>query len=160
MAPFFHVIIKGKGDAGRLLFGDLDRAALKRRFLKPYGRGKKIVEGNAVIDLDALDAVQIIRTEKPKDTMLDQLMRESLDSVDRFNAEARDSGVVLVSFGYGGKDEDIAHAGTDVTGEFIRSGPGTGGWLYRHLGNNWIITIVGGLIVTVIGGLIVALFAG
>lgn len=114
---FLHVVIERAEDNKPLfLFGDLTKAELKKRFLRPYKLAKPVLKENRVVDLAGVTGVHIIETDKPLDAALKQLQVESNERIDRFNREA--GGVFIVSAGSGWVNEDVVHCGEDVTAKF------------------------------------------
>jgi hypothetical protein len=67
MRKYLHVVVTLNSEKAstRFLFGDLDEAALKRQFIKPYRRGERILVGNDVIPLAEVTAVSIVETSEP-----------------------------------------------------------------------------------------------
>jgi hypothetical protein len=161
MVALFHVLVTERGKEPAYLLGDLDARELRRRFLRPYRAGGRFVVGNVVVDLSHLERVQIIRTAKPKEQELERIRKEDSEATDRFNAESRSSGFVFMgNIGFGNRDTDIAHAGPDVTGEFIMAPPGSGNPVLRFISNHWTVTVIGGIIAAVVAGLILFLAIG
>lgn len=154
---FLHVVIERADDNKPLfLFGDLRKAELKNRFLRPYGLAKPVLKENRVVNLASVTAVHIIETEQPLDAALKQLQVESNERIDRFNRES--GGVSIVSAGSGWVNEDIVHCGEDVTTRYVTSPPGEGTPASRALAlihNPWVLRVGGGLAVIVIGGFVV-----
>ena len=87
MTTFLHVIVtlRGEKERPRLLFADLDEAGLKRKFIKPYRRGERIVIGNDLISLSETAAVRIIekvsRKKLPWPGFRNTAMRRSTGSM-------------------------------------------------------------------------------
>jgi hypothetical protein len=160
MVKFLHVVVTLRGEGKkppRFLFGDLDEAGLKRKFLKPYRRGESIVVGNDLVPLPEVRTVKIVETDEPREVCLTQLQKQSSEAIDRFNAHARETGAVLISIGSGWADEDIVEAGEDVTDRYIKSGPGSEqNALLSYVWNKWGIAIICGII----GSAIVAALFG
>lgn len=160
LAKLLHVVVTLRGDesSARFLFGDLDEAGLKRKFLKPYRRGESILVGNDLIPLSEVTSVSIIETAESKEASLADLQKESSETVDRTNAALHESGVVIISAGSGWADEDIVQVGDDVTDRYIKAGPGRGAdadYIRSIIVNPWVVTIIGGLMVAAIGWLFI-----
>lgn len=154
---FLHVVIEREEDEKPLfLFGDLTKAELKRRFLRPYKLAKSVLKENRVVNLAGVTAVHVIETDKPLDAALRQLRVESNERIDRINRES--GGVFIISAGSGWVDEDVVHCGHDVTAQYVTSPPGEGTLASRALAllhNPWVLRVGGGLLVIVVGGFVV-----
>lgn len=157
MSEYFHVVVRLKAETSPLfLFGDLSKKELLGCFVRPYQLGRSIMNGNDRVDLMEVASVQIICTRQDKETSLQSVREDSSKRIDDFNADAHRTGVVIMTMGAGWQDEDIVCAGEDVTSQYIKEGPGAGTHLTNLTKNQWIITVVGGLIVVLVGALILA----
>jgi hypothetical protein len=58
----FHHVIVTLGETDKCLFSDLSEKDLRKRFVRPYRRGRKILSGNEVIDVRAISKLHVIRT--------------------------------------------------------------------------------------------------
>ncbi|MCC5879711.1 MAG: hypothetical protein JJU03_07445 [Idiomarina sp.] len=154
---FLHVVIeRADGDKPVFLFGDLSKAELKKRFIRPYSLAKPVLKENRVVNLANVTVVHIIETEQPLDAALKLLQVESNERIDRLNRES--TGAFIVSAGSGWVNEDIVHCGEDVTARYVTSPPGEGTPASRALAlihSPWVLRVGGSLAVIVIGGFVV-----
>ncbi|MBX3490143.1 hypothetical protein [Parvibaculum sp.] len=157
MDEYFHVIVRLQAKPSPVfLFGDLSERELQRRFVRPYQMGKVIVKGNELVDLDKVSSVEIIRTDKNKETCLRELQMASERRYQEMNADSHRTGAIFLQLGSGNEDEDIVEAGEDVTTRYINEGPGNGtGFLTLKdlLNNGWVVGLGTGIILAILGAL-------
>lgn len=152
----YHVVVEIHGEKKPILvFGDLSKSELRKRFLKPYSLGKSVLKKNQVVDLSKVVAVYIRMTKASMTDELEGLKAKSKAEIDELN---RGSGIVFVGFGRGYAGEDISECGVDVTDEFIKTPPGQGttfSKLIELLHNPWALRIGGGIILIIVGFILV-----
>lgn len=152
MGEYFHVAgyFKPNPEAVEVLFLDLTRSELQRKFIRPYDRGERVLLADGrLATLQDLTRVQIIRTEDPSEEALRALQVSHQKAMDELNSSS--SGAFFFSIGYGLSSDDIIHTGDEVTSSFISGPPGHPSRLLTFVSNNWTVTIVGGIIVVVVG---------
>ena len=147
---FHHVLISAndKPDKFRCIFCDLSEKDLKRQFIGPYKKGKRILIDGEIIDLHAICRIRLIRTTDTSENELAKLQETSLREIQEFNANS--NSVVFISAGRGYDKSDIVEMGQDVTKEFVTGAPGSGGRLEKALSalnNPWLVRIGAGLFV-------------
>lgn len=133
MTAFHHVLATlGPDKTIRMLFTDLTKDELVKRFITPYEQGRPFFSGNELISPHELRSIHIIRTQRPDKTERDDINRKDLEKINRLNATG--SGLVVISAGAGHEPQDIAEVGEDITHNLIQGPPG-----YRA--NRWQATI-------------------
>lgn len=149
-AQYLHVVVwlKPVAGIGRLIFSDLSEADLKRRFVKPYNRGRSILIGGETINLMDVSAVQIVRTSDPKDSVLRRLADEQAER------DRRNSNSWVIFAGAAPDDADIGSGGDDVTGEYISQPPGNKNGLGIMVRLALEHPIIAGLVVLLIAALV------
>ena len=142
---YFHVLVATTESPSNLecILSDLDRKALKHRFIKPLTKSRDLnIEGRIVRRPD-LAVVRIQQTDEPSDVVLGKLKETSRAEIESFNRQSR--GAILVSAGHGHSRDDLHMVGTDVTSQFLAhdlSPLGSGGFW----SNPWVVTVGGGLL--------------
>ena len=140
-----HVIAKvGNDEKYRVLFTDLNIAALAERFVRPYEKGTSFFSGNELIAPNDLRSVQIIRTEQSYEDEREGINRKDQERIDRLNQT--DGALVFITLG-NYEPKDMAEAGEDVTHTFIKGHPG-------YKSGKWdpslkVLAWVGGIVATV-----------
>lgn len=125
--PFHHVLVSNaeKPDNFRCILHDLSEQELSEKVLRPYKSGKAIVADGRIYPAADLRGLKIIRTDVQAETALDRATEEVNKDYESMNSDPR-SGVFFGPFpGYG--IDQVAEAGIDVTGAYIKGAPGEGG---------------------------------
>jgi hypothetical protein len=147
---YFHVLVASKASPTRLecILWDLDKGALKKRFVKPFAASKDIMVAGSIHRRSEVAAVRIQVTEEPSDSVLKRLQEESWAAIQEFNQKSQ--GVTLVSPGDGHSRDDLYMVGVDVTERFLGTDALATSRFRRVMNNQWLVTIVGGLILAAI----------
>lgn len=82
---YYHVVCIDTQGNEKTMFFDLDRKALRSKFVRPYKNGKNIFAGGEIIPLSSISRISIICTEAPKEKELEKLRVESAKRIDDFN---------------------------------------------------------------------------
>tara|TARA_R110000850_G_scaffold276394_1_gene418362 strand:+ start:2215 stop:2685 length:471 start_codon:yes stop_codon:yes gene_type:complete len=106
----------------RVLFKDLTRRELVKRFIKPYEKGGDFLSDNHdIIPLSFLRTIEIIRTEYPSKIEQDELRRKEREEIERLHGP--DSGYVYDSAG-DPTYRDLNKVGENVNHIFLKGQPG------------------------------------
>ena len=147
----YHVVINSAGNPHwEMLFSDLSKSELQKRFIKPYQHDRNFLVTSKIIKASELNAVRIIKTEDTEKEARARINKADLADIAEMN---RDSEIVIVSPGIGHKPEHLTEAGDDVTSDFLNSGPGS---TSLFLGASkkavaWTLGIVAAIIATALG---------
>lgn len=145
---FYHVVvsISGSDTNEELLFSDLSKAELKRRFLNSYKNGKDIFVNKKILSTKDINSISI--------TLTKQTSKNTLVNV-RNEADRNPDSMLSLIGALGSLDPaSIIHHGADVTDIFIKSPPGTGTVNHnflKFLNSSWVLRIVGGGLLIFIG---------
>ena len=82
------------GESDKCLFSNLSEKDLRKRFVRPYRRGRKILSGNEVIDVGAIKKLHVIRTARTSEEERHDLNERTLRETAEFNRTSR--GVVIM----------------------------------------------------------------
>ena len=152
--PYYHVLVAATASPEKLecILWDLDRKALRKRFIKPLSKSRDIVVDGRIVRRSEIAVVRIQETDDSSDPVLKKLQETSWAAIERFNRQSQ--GAVLISAGDGHSRDDLHMVGTDVTSTFLApdlSPTWVGGGFWT---NPWLVTVGGGLLVIGIAALL------
>lgn len=142
---FYHVLGAIGDRKTEVLFSDLTAKELRKQFVVPYKRGRTFFAGTSVVAPPELRKVRIIETPVKEAEARERINRANLANIAEMN---RTSGLFIISPGQGYEPDDIAEAGADVTGTFLRGGPGSSNGLLglsKHAAG-WLLGIIGSVV--------------
>ncbi|ATS68155.1 MULTISPECIES: hypothetical protein [Xanthomonas] len=137
---FHHVFVTLKGaDKKQALFVDLSPSELKKRFVRPYKRGKPVLLiDHTVVQTRDITWTSIRTTVEAAEPTLERLQEDSRRHTDELNNRG---GPVMFMGHLFWSNEDLIGEGADVTGSYIYGPPGEasvysrlGSWLADNLG--------------------------
>ncbi|PPT78288.1 hypothetical protein XaplCFBP3122_03115 [Xanthomonas arboricola pv. populi] len=137
---FHHVFVTLKGaDKKQALFVDLSSSELKKRFVRPYKRGKPVLLiDRTVVQTRDITWTSICVTPQAAEPTLERLQEDSRRHTDELNNRG---GPVMFMGHLFWSNEDLIGEGADVTGSYIYGPPGEAS-VYSRLGS-WLADNVG-----------------
>ncbi|MCE4512813.1 hypothetical protein [Xanthomonas hortorum] len=137
---FHHVFVTLKGaDKKQALFVDLSPSELKKRFVRPYKRGKPVLLiDRTVVQTRDITWTSIRVTPQAAGPTLERLQEDSRRHTDELNNRG---GPVMFMGHLFWSNEDLIGEGADVTGSYIYGPPGEAS-VYSRLGS-WLADNVG-----------------
>lgn len=147
MSSYYHVVISIKNESDIVLFKDLSKQQLKKKFIKKFKSGKDLFVDNQIFKSTDFSKVTIIKTDLTLDEELEQYHQESLEWQEKANQEP---GPIIIG-GSGLYEYEIINRGSDVTEQFISAAPkSSNNLISRFFNNPWTIRIIGGVIAMLI----------
>ena len=149
MRDYYHVVVV-QADSKRkvVLFKDISKNEIKKKLIKPFGRGENLLIASTIYKVADIKKVQIIKTNDVADT----LIKSHEDKFNKYRDQANNEPGSSVHFGpYFSRDSDIVKCGIDVTSDFITNAPSIKpSMLYEIIHNPWVVGIGTVLLTTLI----------
>ncbi|MBW8191317.1 hypothetical protein K0504_09735 [Neiella marina] len=145
---YLQVMVQVKAsDKWTCVFRDLSPEELRKLFVKPFFQGKSIFYDGEILQPHSISQIKITETDKRHTEELSILREKSESEIKEFNSA--DSGVVLISLGYGYEDYEVMDSGKDVTSLYIKA-PSV---LHGFVKEPWVVSIVTGLLLLLVGAI-------
>ncbi len=150
MKSYYQVFAWLEGDTSTPSVAMLDRdlGFVQKTFVRAYKKGDKLYWDGHVRDLSKVTKVAVYMTLAPIDDLVSQDDARSIRQMDEFNASSHS--VTWIGFPDTSPLDSALEHGDDVTGKFITEPPGQSLGLSGIFNNNWVVTLVTGLILLLI----------